>query len=859
MQNTLYDKLNNKAIALTPNRRFARFLEKKYGEHKIEQGYKTWETPSIFPAETWLQNSYLDGEHDKILLNNEQAHFIWKEITREHPNLTQIAEQAWQIICSWNLNPLTWDSTYLNDDHKILIDWIKEYQTICTKDNWLDPALLAYELTNNTPENLYQKKPEIMLIGFEDIPPDLQKLLTKLQQLGTTLINHKLDRPKANSIHLYNFTTLDKEIAAMASWAKKTIDENRGTTNIGCVVPNLAELKNEINYCFEIICSDLFDITIGKELNNYQTIDTALNILKLLSQTLTLDEAKRLLLSPNIKGATEEISARALLHKHLRSIKTTSVTLRELLALSKNSEAKWFTPILAQILDDTQLLIKQTPAYQSNKMWVELLNKALDLFAWPNNDGEDEQHAQITQSWCEALKQLLSLDLFNKPQNLKQTIYNLNNILKKRTLHLKNNNTQPIKILGVLEAANLTFDHLWIMNMHNQNWPARPKPNPLIPLHIQKKHNLPHATYARELLYAEKLTDRLLHTSNEVIFSFSKQNGDVEYQASPLLMQIHGIKEELYLDPGFRRDDVGKKHNDKNNIETKETVTQQTTKLSPNEQITGGSRIYKLQAACPFRAFAECRLHATATEIADKYISAKERGIMIHTAIEYFWNTVRSQNKLLTSNSDTLNKVISDSIKNAISVLKKYHKYEPLDDEFLALEIKHLQYLIYKWLDVEKERPPFTVLSQEQDLSASLQNLKIKLRIDRIDQLEDGSIILIDYKTGNVSTSAWFGERPDDPQLPLYLLNSQREISGILFAEITPHNPKFSGLTAHDYKIPGVKIANNWQELITDWHKTLTSLSKEFENGIAKVEPKKGEQTCRNCHLQALCRIFSAT
>ncbi len=42
------------------------------------------------------------------------------------------------------------------------------------------------------------------------------------------------------------------------------------------------------------------------------------------------------------------------------------------------------------------------------------------------------------------------------------------------------------------------------------------------------------------------------------------------------------------------------------------------------------------------------------------------------------------------------------------------------------------------------------------------------LRLDRIDRLNDGTFLVIDYKSGDVSPKSWDLPRPDDVQLPLY-------------------------------------------------------------------------------------------
>lgn len=43
------------------------------------------------------------------------------------------------------------------------------------------------------------------------------------------------------------------------------------------------------------------------------------------------------------------------------------------------------------------------------------------------------------------------------------------------------------------------------------------------------------------------------------------------------------------------------------------------------------------------------------------------------------------------------------------------------------------------------------------------------MSVDRVDQLEDGRRIIIDYKTGAaIDTKNWASERLSEPQLPIY-------------------------------------------------------------------------------------------
>ena len=49
--------------------------------------------------------------------------------------------------------------------------------------------------------------------------------------------------------------------------------------------------------------------------------------------------------------------------------------------------------------------------------------------------------------------------------------------------------------------------------------------------------------------------------------------------------------------------------------------------------------------------------------------------------------------------------------------------------------------------------------------------------------------------------------------------------------------------------------AASWDELVAQWRREIDALGDEFVRGEARVDPKRGLATCRNCDLQALCRV----
>ena len=92
--------------------------------------------------------------------------------------------------------------------------------------------------------------------------------------------------------------------------------------------------------------------------------------------------------------------------------------------------------------------------------------------------------------------------------------------------------------------------------------------------------------------------------------------------------------------------------------------------------------------------------------------------------------------------------------------------------QLLTLEKQRLELLLNDWLDsVERKRSPFRVLEMEQEHIEQLGPLQIKTKIDRVDELEDGSRVVLDYKTGSsLKADDLLCEPLLEPQLPIYAI-----------------------------------------------------------------------------------------
>ena len=173
--------------------------------------------------------------------------------------------------------------------------------------------------------------------------------------------------------------------------------------------------------------------------------------------------------------------------------------------------------------------------------------------------------------------------------------------------------------------------------------------------------------------------------------------------------------------------------------------------------------------------------------------------------------------------------------------------------------------MIAAWLEIETLRAPFSVEPPEQERSVTLGRLKLNTRVDRVDRLPDGGRAVIDYKSGTADPRDWLGNRPDEPQLPIYAVTGLQSPTAVLFAQLLTGDLRYRGVAEQDGLAPEVGAygaarkkpddPEDWHALLTHWQVAVTALAEEFVQGEARVAPKYGADTCRYCHLQVLCRI----
>jgi len=880
----LFNLLTPGTTLLTPNRRLSAALTVQFQEYQVKQNKSCWQTPDILPLQSWLQRTWQElaaknlSEKNYYLLSSHQEMILWEEILAkmpEHDYLLQIsataelAKSAWGLLKQWRIDvhdPILSQT----EDSKTFQKWAREISKVYTQNHWLDASSLADVIEHSILQNEIQLPSEIILFGFTEITPQQNHLLSAYENAGTRITHYKSER-SADTVSKISLIDEDAEIRTMAGWAKSIYQSSQRDLraySIGCVIPNLEKLRDTALKIFSDVFSENhtftldptllpFNISAGKSLASYPIIHTALALLGLSDKPITIEIFSNLLRSPFLGHAEQEQLKRAYFDGRLRNANVTTVKLEKLLHPNDPAKLTASCPALARRL--TRYLAHLTNIKKSLPLsaWAKHFIELLTLLGWPGERSLNSQEYQVTQRWLEILTEFSTYDSILPSQSFSAALNYLTQITTKTIFQIQTPEA-PIQIVGVLEAVELPFEHLWVMGLDDSQWPGAPKPNPFIPQQLQKKLHMPHATAERELIYCTELTEQLKNSAKHVIFSHALKNDDADLRPSSLLQKI--VETNIEAIQIKLSDSPAKVILSEQQLDT--LIDNLAPEITDHAAIRGGINIFKLQAACPFKAFAELRLHARKLETPTIGLRALDRGIIAHKALELIWLEIKNSETLNSLDPNELTSIIHHSAEQAIEATTGE---KITSQRYLTLELRRLEKLLSQWLEIEKQRPAFKVLFQEYEKNTSMGQIPLTLRVDRIDQLEDGTQIIIDYKTGKHNEiSGWFGERPDEPQLPLYCVTEADNTVGIAFAKINPDKIELIGVSKLHLGIDSIKMLTEvsaaeikiWSQQLENWHSTLAKLGTDFCHGVADVDPKNKQETCRHCNLHALCRTY---
>ncbi len=884
---SLNQALQQGGLVITANDRLARQLRIDYAKSCQAQGQTVWDRPAIYSWNEWLQlclDEWLDraldnGQAPPLVLSLQQSEAVWQRLIEQStagPELLQTgataasAAEAWDLLCGWQV-PIESLQQYENEDTQAFAGWIETYKKRSQREGWLDPARLADCIKTAYQHAELVPPPALYLAGFDEQRPQQADLLQTLAELGCSV--SELSYPVAGPVTIRQQPCADgmAEIRAAAHWTAQQLQADP-EQRIGIVVQNLAGKRDVIARQFdEVLCvqgrlpggpeNRPYNISLGRPLLESALVRDALIALALgpgaassSAGAVHWTEISALLRSPFFIGAEAESNARAKLDARLRRQGRERLSLRD---LHFHAQAAADCPVLLRCIEQCRALADEVGGVVGNAEQAARFSHWLTAWGWSQGRTLASAEYQTVNAWWKLLAEFAALDAYSSQSSWRGGLAQLRRLAGTR-LFQPQSPAAPVQILGLLEAAGMRFDKLWILGLHDDVWPASPRPQPLIPMPIQRRYQLPHATAERELAFARRVTERLLTSAAEITVSWPQREGDAQLRPSPLFTDLPPIAEPVTPLPDLMHwlQDHG--------VAAEPFSDTPPPPLSDDEKLHGGTAIVRNQAACPFRAFAQHRLHAEPLAEPLAGLDAAKRGSLVHEVMRVIWDELGSQAALLALDAAGREALVARCVETAVGHWEQSNA-TTLPLRFREVEIERLQSLATDWLTLDAERPPFEVIARESEQAINIAGLNLRGRLDRLDQLADGTRLIIDYKTGRVDPRVWLDERPDDPQLPLYALGQRQQLAGIAFAQIRIGELKYAGIAGRDDLAPGIEAVQAWKAaaetandlpaLLDFWQQQLEALARSFQAGESEVDPKDLRRTCLYCPQATLCRI----
>lgn len=825
------------------------------------------------PWDAWLRQAYLEARarqtssaaHSRVL-TRAQARILWDEVVSRSglaadllnpSNAARLASRSWRRLHDY-LIQIEQLRAFDAAEAQALHAWCEDYLRRCKAMDAIDEASLSHWAHDSgfiPPERL-------ALAGFDHVPPAMSRLLDTWRSHGLVEPSEPVRRDA--DISVVGTDDSEAEIESAARWARD--HALAGAIDIGVIVPDLQSRQAEVRRVFEDVLapgarhthashsSPPMVIAAPAAMSSYPLVDAALLVLQLAAGAVASTHVGRMLRSPFLGGSTTEHAARALADARLRE--------------EQRDRWDWFKlEIWAGITGCVQLqsgarelnaILRGLPSSAFASEWAERFQSLWLSIGWPGERTSSSVEHQTMEKFQSVLAEFGTLGAITGRMSLRRALGRLQDLLSDTPFEPETADA-AITVIDASTSAGMQFDALRIIGLDADRWPPPLNPDPFIPLELQRRAGIPEASAATVLELATRQLERWKNSADSVVFSWPRSEGDVELTPSPLIR-------DLTMTIAEKAQPASLRHLLFDARPALESVRDDSAPPVPAQAARGGAKTIELQSRCPFRAQAELRLRAQPLPRVSLGVEPVDRGALLHRVLAELWGELRDLQGLRAIDDATLDERIRRCTERHVMQLLVTDSPHRL--RLALLEIASITRLVGRLLRLEKLRPPFTVQLAESSEQYRLGGLSITLRPDRIDLLDNGGEILIDYKLGDSHRPRdWIDVlpgRPRRPQLPLYALARGERLRALAYVVLAPGAVEYRGWSdgadvgAGVLPYPGnLRIdlgdPGDWEALMHHWRFTLTRLAERYVAGDALVDPLP--QECRTCHLSSLCRI----
>jgi len=497
MDSSLFAHARAGHAVLTVNNRLARLLADQYDRCQAVTGQTSWPRPVILGLSAWTDLQLeVTGDRDR-LLNRTQCLYVWEQIVDGDQRasgqaLLQLAQtarkahQAHQLLLRYRADFSMHEAA---PDHQAFLRWRQQWQETARTHGWRDPAE-AIDLAASALQDGRLNAPQaVVLAGFDELPPDIERLRTSLQNCGCTVDRwNPPPHPGGDIRRFEDAQDPADEVRCCARWIRNILEADP-EASIGVVVPQLEAYCNLFDTVFRaeldpesvVIGAEIqesYNLSLPQRLDCEGPVRAALNLL-LLGRRVELEPFCWLLRTPYLGNAEEERFYRGRLDRRLREdgrpIWTFSQvkTFVERFAKQQKKLQCGISRMLAACEQGLRTTAKRRPGD-----WAEAFLNQLQGAGWPGDRPFSSREYQVVEAFQSVFVELAKLDGVSGPVS-RDTALAIFSRLVGDSPFQPESLANSVQVLGLLEAGGLAFDYLWVPGLHDGAFPQ-----PLIPTHL---------------------------------------------------------------------------------------------------------------------------------------------------------------------------------------------------------------------------------------------------------------------------------------------------------------------------------------------------------------------------------------
>jgi probable DNA repair protein len=866
-------------LLLTPNRRLASRMRAALaaaGDRAAMAGRPVLALTDWLD-DLWQQGGFcgLDGCGDWVL-DGAQERVLWERVIRASEvgqqllrpaQAAELAADALRTLVLWRQWPLhAGQRGYFSDiDATCFLDWLDAFRRLCREQGCITAAERDQRVIEAVLRGELPIARPVAQVCFDELPPLHADLFAHIHATVATI------PPRNAQARAIACDSFEQQIRAAARWLRAELQHSAGP--FALVVPDLGAQRQLVErILLDELCPEHVlpgrprqlppvNFSAGEPLADTPIIAAALRVLALPLPSQARADVIALLQSPFLHAHAADLVSSAI--TEVCALLTDSISgeqLRAIAAALAERHGGWWLDRALQQLADHWRRQRLAQARLPLSQWAEHFHAVLQAVGWPGARTLDSIEYQQVSQWQLLLAGLARFDGVCGPLPYAAALVQLRQLAQAQVFQPKTPDA-PMQVLGLLEAAGLQFEGTWLCDMGDDRWPPPAAPHPLLPRDWQRRLRMPHCDAEREFAIAQRLGESLRANARQFVVSYQRERDDVERHISPLFA---GIAVDATAAPVPIEPFVPAVLEALVPAPLAAFAPSDALPLDLSQRARGGSAVLADQGACPFRAFARHRLRAEPLGEPQTGLGASERGTLLHAALQSLWLTFGGSAVLRATDETQRQRHADDAARHAISQLPDQQRFGA---RFLDLERQRLARVLVQWLDQELARADIEIVALEDERQFNFAGLDLRLRVDRIERMPDGRVAIVDYKSGRSNADHhWLGERPEQPQLPLYALALEHEqpgsVAGVLFAQVRIDTPRWiglgdGGLGAHALSDASEVAAMDWPALLAHWRDALQRIAGEYIGGRATVDPAT-HKTCDFCALAAVCRIDHA-